>query len=45
MNLPDDLKNYRAAPEEDALQILTPDLCVVLLCALAVVALIFWPYL
>ena len=43
MSLPDDLKDFRA--EDDAFLILTGDQCVVLACALAVFAIIFWPYL
>ena len=42
MNLPHDLKNFH--PAEDAFQILTPDQCVLILCALAGFAAIFWPY-
>lgn len=38
----DDLKDYRA---EDSFVLFTPDQCVLLLCALSVLALIFWPYL
>ena len=40
----DDLKHYHA-DEDDPFVILTPDQCVLLLAALAVLALILWPYL
>lgn len=38
--LPDDMKNYRAP---DAFQLVPPDLAVLLLCALGVFLLLFWP--
>ena len=44
MSLPNDLKHYHTE-EEDSFVVLTPDQCVLLLAALAVLALILWPYL
>lgn len=55
MNLPQDLKNYRAPDafiivdrsidDLGAFQKLTGDECVICICLLAVYAGIFWPYL
>jgi hypothetical protein len=38
----DDLRHFHA--EDDVFQRIPPDACVVLICALAILALIFWPY-
>ena len=42
MNLPDDLKDYKAPP--DAFQIIEEGTAGLCLIALAVLCLIFWPY-
>ena len=40
MNLPEDLKDYRAP---DAFQIIPPDLALLLLAGLGIFCLLFWP--
>lgn len=45
MNLPTDLRDFRPSEDEDAFVILTPEQCVCALCAIAVFALLFAPWL